>query len=249
MTPGRGRPWTARGLSRRVGSAKARRNPQTARVVDDPPLYPPGNGLDLGAADALQDLVRDRGACRGRAGGAWRDPEGRRQDDLGQGQERHLRCRADRRDRARNQARRHRLPHPSRRDRRPRGALRAPGHDLLRRARHLPQRAAHPRRRHPDRRYRQGPGGAEEARLRAQDDADHRPLPRHPCRAGDLRAQARFCLCGIFPRPRAAGAGAQGGRDLRDLRRRSAPSRRSTRASKSTSRRRWALCPSRSRPR
>ncbi len=128
-----------------------------------------------------------------------------------------LRRRADRRDRARDQARRHRLPDPSGRNRRPRGALRPPGHDLLRRARHLPQRAAHPRRRPPDIRHRQGSGGAEEARLRAQDDADHRPLPRHPCRAGDVRAQARLCLCGIFPRPRAPRRRPQGSRDLRDF--------------------------------
>src|SRR5436305_8427389 len=51
-------------------------------VVDDPPLYSPGNGLHLGAADPLQDLVRDRGACGGRAGGAWRGAERGRQDDL-----------------------------------------------------------------------------------------------------------------------------------------------------------------------
>ena len=169
------------------------------------------------AQTRFQDLVRDRGACGGRAGGTRRDPEGGRQDDLGQGQGRHLRRRADRRDRARDQARRHRLPDPSGRNRRPRGALRAPGHDLLRRARHLPQRATDPRRRPPDRRHRQGAGGAEEARLRAQDDADHRPLPRHPCRAGDLRAEARLRLCGILPRPRAAGRRPQGSRDLRDL--------------------------------
>ena len=53
-------------------------------------------------------------------------------------------------------------------------------------------------------RYRQGACRAEEARLRTQDDADHRPLARHPCRAGDLRAEARLRLCRIFPRPRAA---------------------------------------------
>ncbi len=169
------------------------------------------------AADTLQDLVRDRGACGGRAGGTRRDPEGGRQNHLGQGPRRHLRRRPDRRDRARDQARRHRLPHPSGRNRRPRGALRAPGHDLLRRARHLPQRAADPRRRSACRRHRQGAGGAEEARLRAQDDADHRPLPRHPCRAGHVRAEARLCLCGIYPRPRAAARRPQGSRDLRDL--------------------------------
>ena len=130
-----------------------------------------------------------------------------------------LRRRADRRDRARDQARRHRLPDPSGRNCRPRGALRASGHDLVRRARHLPQRAAGARRRPADRRRRQGAGGAEEARLRAQDDADHRPLPRHSCRARHVRAEARLRLCGIHPRPRAAGRRPQGNRDLRDLRR------------------------------
>ena len=189
-------------------------------VVDDPPLHPPGNGLHLGAADPLQDLVRDRGACGGCAGGTRHNPQGSREDDLGQGQERHLRRRPDRRDRARDQARRHRLPDPSGRNRRPRGALRPPGHDLLRRARHLLQRPAHPRRGPADIRRRQGSGGAEEARLRAQDDADHRPLPRHPCRAGHVRSQARLCLCGIFPRPRAPGRRPQGGRHLRDFGRR-----------------------------
>ena len=43
-----------------------------------------------------------------------------------------------------DQARRHRLPHPCGRDRRARGALPAPGHDLVGRARHLPGRAAGP---------------------------------------------------------------------------------------------------------
>ena len=52
-------------------------------------------------------------------------PKEAAKNDLGQGQRRHLRCRAHRRDRARGQARRHRLPHPSRRDRRPGSALRA----------------------------------------------------------------------------------------------------------------------------
>ena len=191
--------------------------PLPARSFDDSPLYPPGNGLHLGGADAFQDLVRDRGACGGRAGRARHDPEGSGEDDLGQGEECHLRRRPDRRDRARDQARRHRLPDASGRNRRPRGALRAPGHDVVRRARHLPQCAAGPRRRPPDCRHRQGAGGAEDARLRAQDDADHRPLPRHPCRARHLRAEARLCLCGILARARAADRRAQGSRDLRHL--------------------------------
>ena len=100
----------------------------------------------------------------------------------------------------RDQARRHRLPHPSRRDRRSRGALRSSGHDVIGRARHLPQRPTDARRRHPPCRYRPGARGAEEARLRTQNDADHRPLAWHPCRAGHLRPQARLCLCRIFSR-------------------------------------------------
>ena len=37
-------------------------------------------------------------------------------------------------------------------------------------------------------------------RLRAQEDADHRPLARHPCRADHVRGQARGRLCGVFAR-------------------------------------------------
>ena len=59
---------------------------------------------------------------------------------------------------------------------------------------------------------------------------DHRPLPRHPCRAGDVRAEARLCLCGIRPRPRAAASPrARKSRPARS-RARSAPSPRSIRA-------------------
>ena len=55
---------------------------------------------------------------------------------------------------ARGQARRHRLPHASVRNRRAGSALRAFRHDLVGRARHLLQRAAGARRRYPDRRRR-----------------------------------------------------------------------------------------------
>ena len=194
--------------------------PETSKSSMIPRYTRPEMASIWEAADAIQDLVRDRGACGRCAGGTRGDPEGSRQDHLGQGQRRDLRCGADRRDRTRDQARRHRLPHPSGRDRRARSALRASGHDLLRRARHLSQRPTDPRRRSADRRCRQGAGGAEEARLRAQDDADHRPLPRHSRRAGHLRAEARLRLCRIQPRPRTAGDRPQGSRDLRDLRRR-----------------------------
>ncbi len=73
------------------------------------------------------------------------------------------------------------------------------------------------RERHSHRRCRRAAGGAEAARLRAQDDADHRPLARHPCRADDLRAQARAGLRRILPRPRPARHGARGDFDLRDF--------------------------------
>ena len=43
---------------------------------------------------------------------------------------------------------------------------------------------------------------AQAPRLRAQDDADDRPPPRHPRRADHLRPQARLCLCRVRPRPR-----------------------------------------------
>ena len=138
---------------------------------------------------------------------------------LGEGQRRDLRRRAHRRDRARDQARRDLVPHAPRRNRRPGSALRAPGDDVVGHPRHLPQRAAHARRRHPHRRCREAAGSAQAPRLRAQDDADHRPLARHPCRAGDVRAQARAGLRGIFPREGSPDCRTQGGRDLRDLRR------------------------------
>src|SRR6202165_2213 len=58
----------------------------------------------------------------------------------------------------------------------------APGHALVRRARHLPQRAAYARRRPADRRYRQGAGCAEDARLRDRKPAlCPRACPRPTC--------------------------------------------------------------------
>src|SRR6516165_12795223 len=45
------------------GRRRPAARPTRLGAFDDPPLHPPGNGRDLGAADALQDLVRDRGAC------------------------------------------------------------------------------------------------------------------------------------------------------------------------------------------
>ena len=167
----------------------------------------------------LPHLVRDRGA-RGRRHGRARDhPEGGGEENLGQGQTGEIRRRAHRCDRARGQARRDRVPHASCGDRRARGALRAFRHDVVGRARYLLQRAARARGRSADRRHRQAAQGAQAPRLRIQEDSDHRPLARHPCRADHVRAQARLCLCRVFARARAAGRGAQGSRDLRHLRR------------------------------
>ena len=52
---------------------------------------------------------------------------------------------------------------------------------------------------------RRAAGRAEEARARAQDDADHRPQPRHPCRADHLRPEARRPLRRLRPRQAAPG--------------------------------------------
>ena len=123
----------------------------------------------------------------------------------------------------------------------PRGALRAPGHDVIRRARHLPQRAARARRRHSDRRRRQAARRARAPRLRAQDarrpsaartasmpspppsgSSSPTPMPSSLARATGSRPRARRSR----PAPSPA---------------RSAPSRRSIRAWKRTSPRRWGL--------
>ena len=88
--------------------------------------------------DEVPHLVRDRGACHDGARRTRRRCRARpRRAIWEKGARRHVRRRAHRRHRARGEARRHRLPHAPRRDRRPGGALRAPGHDVVRRARHL----------------------------------------------------------------------------------------------------------------
>ena len=95
-----------------------------------------------------------------RHGRAGPDPQERRQGHLGQGLAGQVRHRPHRRHRARGQARRHRLPHAPGRARRARGALRACRPHLLRRSRHLLQRAAGARRRPAARRSRRPAGGA-----------------------------------------------------------------------------------------
>ena len=186
--------------SNRPRSPKEARQRSSCELTDDPALHQARNGGDLVAGDALSHLVRDRGACRRRHGRAWDHPEGGGDENLGQGQERQVRHRAHRGDRARDQARRRRLPHPSGRDRGAGSALRASGHDVVRRARHLPQRAARARRRPPHRRRGKAQRRAQTPRARIQVHADHRPLARHSCRADDVRAQARLRLCRVRPR-------------------------------------------------
>jgi hypothetical protein len=128
------------------------------------------------------------------------------------------------------------------------GALPAPGHDQLGRARHLPRGAARPRRRPADRGSRRAARRAEAPRVRAQADADHRPQPRHPCRAGHLRPEARPAYA-EFDRCRAGWSRRARRSPPAPSPARSAPSPTSIRASRRMSRRRWGLTPSRSRPR
>src|SRR5688572_30986887 len=56
------------------GSFSADNQPEVA--ADDSALFPPRNDQDLGAGEPLPHLVRDRGPCLRRAGGAGRGPEG-----------------------------------------------------------------------------------------------------------------------------------------------------------------------------
>ena len=57
-------------------------------------------------------------------------------------------------------------------------------------------------------------------RIRAQDHGDDRPEPRHSRRADDVRRQARVCPCRVRARARARHRRPQGGRHMRDFRRR-----------------------------
>ena len=157
--------------------------------------------------------------------------------------------RPDRRDRARDAARRDRLPDLARRGDRAGQPVRASGHDQLRCAGHLPVGAADPGGRPAAGRPRCGAGGAEGARVRAQIHADHRPQPRHPCRADDVRPEAGRPLRRVRPQSRPAGGGAGGDRGGGDVAARSAPSRISIRAWRNTSRRSSGWRPSRSRRR
>src|SRR5215475_8563421 len=69
-------------LPRRSATARLSIAPRQ-KAAHDPPLHPTGNGRNLGATDALPDLVRDRGARGRRHGRAWDHPERGGQDHLG----------------------------------------------------------------------------------------------------------------------------------------------------------------------
>ena len=169
-------------------------------------------------------------------------PKAAAEEDLGERQERRTSNRPHRRDRARDQARRHRLPHPSGRDRRPRGALRASGHDLVGRARHLPRRAARARRRHSHRRCR---GAAAPRSKRAPANTSS----RRPSAARTASMPSRPRSASSSPYAYAEFVARQGAARQRRARRSrparspapSAPSPESIRASKPTSRREMGL--------
>ncbi len=152
-----------------------------------------------------------------RAGRDRRHSEGKRQGDLGESGACDVRRRAHRRDRARHQARRHRVPDPPCGIHRPQLALRASGHDQFGRARHLPRRAVEARERHSDRRCRGAARGDQATRARIQIHAGHRPFAWHPRRADDVRAETGAGLRRVFARPCAAHRGARGNRHLRDF--------------------------------
>ena len=217
----------------------------------DSPLFAAADDQHLGAGSQIPHLVRDRGARARHDGRARRRARGsRREDGVGLvGDQAQDRRRPDRRDRGGGEARRDRLPDLGRRAGRPRGALPAPGHDQLRRARHLPRGPARAGRRSADRRPRRAAGGAQAPRARAQADPDDRPQPRHPRRAGHLRAQARPGLCRVRAQPRPPGRGARRHRHLRDFGRGRHLRQYRSAASKPMSPRRWASRSSRSRPR
>src|SRR5947209_3969724 len=67
-----------------------RMSDSTGKTADDPALHPPRNCRDLGRADALPHLVRDRGAC-GRCHGQTRHhPEIGGEENSRQGAKRRL---------------------------------------------------------------------------------------------------------------------------------------------------------------
>ncbi len=183
----------------------------------DPPLLPAADDGDLVRPHEIRDLARNRDARRRGDGAVGANP---RRNVEGSARARRLRHRAHRRDRARGEARRHRVPDQRRRACGGGSALHAPGHDLVRRARHLPCGAAHARRRHSARRYRRAARRAEAPRAGAQRHAHGGPQPRHPRRADHLRAEARLRLCRVRARQGAASAREGRCRHVRDLRRR-----------------------------
>ena len=192
---------------------------------------------------AAEGMARNRRHPRSRRPGHPR--EGRRPDRPHQ----RRRGRPHRRHRARDPPRRHRLPDLARRIDRPQLALRPPGHDKLRRAGHLPLGPVDPGHRPAAGRPRPRAGRAENPRVRAQDNAHHRPQPRHPRRAHHVRPEARRPLRRVRPRPRPPGRRAGRNRGRRRSPARSAHSRIWTRAWRRSSPNASVWPPSRSPPR
>ena len=135
-----------------------------------------------------------------------------------EGERRRFRSRADRGDRGRDTARCDRLPHPSRRDRRPPVPVRPPGPDLLGCARHLPGGTAFARGRSAGCGSRPGAGRAPPPGLRAPAHPLHRTVARDPCRAHQFRRQTGPGPCRNGTRKAAVAAGPRGDRRLRHLR-------------------------------
>ncbi len=127
---------------------RAPRHPIRGKRADDPRYSRPEMVVDLVAGDALPHLVRDRGPCARRAGRDRHRAEIRRRDGLGQGAAPRPSIveRIDEIERTTKHDVIAFLTHLAEIVGR-RCALRASGHDLLRRARHLPQHPACARRR------------------------------------------------------------------------------------------------------
>ena len=153
----------------------------------DRSLHPPRDGTHLLAGEQVRRLAGDRGpGLRGprragrerhHQGGGCLDPRARRLQQAG-----------GRRDRGRDQPRRHRLPHQHgllhrrRRARRPAQALPLGPlrHDLLRPRRHRPVLPARPGHRHPHRGLQEARRDLQASRLRGEGHPLRRPHPRHP---------------------------------------------------------------------
>ena len=158
------------------------------RPPDDPALHAPRDGRHLVGRRQV------RGHAPGRAGGRPRPVRARPGPARCAGGPRDAlarRRRADRGDRAHDRPRRHRLRQPGRRIGRPRGALPPSRSDQQRRRRHRPGAPAARRGGAAAARPRPSPGRPGRPGSRGVRDRDDGPDALGPCRADDVRAQAR----------------------------------------------------------